>query len=641
MSKKFLLLCLFFAFSFVFPNPFSVFSEESPQGSPEEIPCRSKVLSVKVFKNGIFAVCEEIPVPRPGKYLLLDPPVPVHGTFFAESTCDVLIRSVLRDRAVPLDQIESMDRIRDFAGKKVRITLAGANGKEECIEAEILSPGSNYSAPGSLFSSRRIPSYSGYGSSYAESAPSPFLMNQGPLLLRQLTGDRKTIMIWNLNKIEKIEFLEKDALDTLVRSRPALLFDVHSGKEEDANDSKEKKIFLTSLSKGISWSPSYRIDISDPKKLSIEQAALIVNEWRDLADTDFELISGYPQILFKNAVSPIDRNTSLANFFSSLSRSSDQDSRISMQQAVMGNAWRPSESNSFADANEISDDSIDTFFQKIGKRSIQKGDRLQISIDKKEIEWNKLVCWNIEDNRDPEGRVVSREEYARNRRESNYGSTFSGTENSVFQQYLEPWDIIRFRNPFDFPISTGPATIMKKDRFLGQTMIYWVNSGEETAVGINKALSIRVSSREEERPQGEGEKKESAASIGYPNAFGSSQSDLSAPILPPGISRDQISANGKEHRILVHGRQYRIAVIDAKLTITNQRSEEISMVIHRRFSGEILPVSEKEKGNRPKDVLCSDSRNGINRRHELTWEVQIGAGKTKEIPFSYQVLIAL
>lgn len=633
MLKKNLILLFGLAMaSFVFG--------ESPKESFKEIPAQGKIVSVNIFKNGVFAVREEIPIQKAGKYLLLDPPVPIHGTFFVENFPGVLVRSVLRDQDVPLDRIKTLDKIKDFSGKMLRITL---NNKES-FEAEILSLGTNFSPPESLNVSRRNPIYNSYRSADFSSVN----LNQEPLLLRKKNG--QIVVLWNWNQIEKIEFPEGESFKSVKRSLPALLFEINSMQSEPGKKDDEKKIFFSCLSKGISWAPSYRIDLTDPQKLAIEQTALIVNEWRDLEEVDIELISGYPQILFEDVPSPINNRTSLADFFQALSsRSSSRNSHaLVAQQAVMMNSWEPSATESVPTGSATAGDSIDTFYQKIGKKTIRKGDRLQISIAKERIEWKKLVCWNIADNRDSAGRIISRNDYDRNHDSSSqYGSTFSGTQESVFRQYLEPWDIIRFRNPFDFPISTGPATIVDKDHFLGQTMIYWVNSKEETSIGINKALSVRVSSREEERSQSTPINISSSATIGYPGQSGSVQGKGTAdslsvsPILPPGISMKQVSSNGGQLRVVVSGTQYRIAVVDALLTITNQRSEAISMLIHRRLSGEPLSNPETEKGNRPKDVLCSDSLNGINRRHELTWEVNIEAGKTVEIPYSFQVLVQL
>jgi len=44
------------------------------------------------------------------------------------------------------------------------------------------------------------------------------------------------------------------------------------------------------LTRGLSWAPSYRIDISDPDRLEIEQSAVIRNELEDLWEKAITLI---------------------------------------------------------------------------------------------------------------------------------------------------------------------------------------------------------------------------------------------------------------------------------------------------------------------------------------------------------------
>ena len=60
----------------------------------------------------------------------------------------------------------------------------------------------------------------------------------------------------------------------------------------------ETKISLRYLTHGLSWAPSYRIDITDPKSLALEQHAVIRNELTAIDGAEVRLISGYPSVQF-------------------------------------------------------------------------------------------------------------------------------------------------------------------------------------------------------------------------------------------------------------------------------------------------------------------------------------------------------
>ena len=64
--------------------------------------------------------------------------------------------------------------------------------------------------------------------------------------------------------------------------------------------------------------PSYRIDITDPKSLALEQHAVIRNELANLDGAEVRLISGYPSVQFAHVRSLLAPRTSLAAFFAEL-----------------------------------------------------------------------------------------------------------------------------------------------------------------------------------------------------------------------------------------------------------------------------------------------------------------------------------
>ena len=105
-------------------------------------------------------------------------------------------------------------------------------------------------------------------------------------------------------------------------------------------------------------------------------------------------------------------------------------------------------------------------------------------------------------------------------------------------------------------MTTGPATVTANGQFNGQRMSFWVNSGEETVLRVEKALSVRTRATENE----------------------------------------QLDKNGGGRDFVwVGGRQYRKTTVEGELAVSNHRKETISMVIRRRFSGDLVQADGAPK----------------------------------------------
>src|SRR5262249_53716418 len=72
------------------------------------------------------------------------------------------------------------------------------------------------------------------------------------------------------------------------------------------------------LAKGISWAPSYVVDISDPATARITAKAEIVNEIEDLAHATVKFITGYPNLQFADVADPMALREDLGAFLYSL-----------------------------------------------------------------------------------------------------------------------------------------------------------------------------------------------------------------------------------------------------------------------------------------------------------------------------------
>jgi hypothetical protein len=368
----------------------------------------------------------------------------------------------------------------------------------------------------------------------------------------------------------QIAYVECDGVpEKVIRRKPVLLL---TASKVD----KPATIRVTYVARGMAWAPSYRIDISDPKTLTLEQTAVVKNELTALKETELQLISGFPSVQFAHVRSPLSARTSWAMFFQELSQ------RSSAMHNILGNSIVAQQAIAAPVAVGLdlsatpAGEGVDLHYQSIGQRTLEEGDALSLSVAKGKAAYERIVEWLVPDNRNEYGQHTGRND--------------ESAEDDV------AWDALRFRNPLSFPMTTGPALVVSNGRFNGQKMTTWVNAGEETLLRVTKALSVRTRSTEfEEQPK-----------------------------------------NGIETRdiIYVGGRRYRKATVEGELAVSNHRAEPIALVARRRFSGEVISADAD-----PKRTLREEGVYSVNKRYELLWTFPLKPGEEKKISYRYSVLV--
>lgn len=527
----------------------------------------SQIKSLGLFKNGVVVVQEEIQVPESGTYVLPKVPMALHGTFFLESEAAVETTVTDRPIAEPLRLGETLDYQKDFAGKEVVVYLntpesGTISGTVAALDDAKTSPTAAAASPAYGYDP-----YGNYRYGYAPGNPQPNGNLASKLILETENGQ----VILERSAILRLDVKEKIA--SVERSQKVMVFDVKTDKPT--------AIRLFYLTRGISWAPSYRIDTTDPKRLSVEQTSVLINELESFENAEVSLISGFPKIECENVYAPFVPGSTLNAFFQQLSnRSNPRQSSMMTQQAVYtSNAVMPSMPGGDVDSSAaVSGEGLDLHFQNIGLRSMRLGDRLSLSNGTAFADYERIVEWTIPDTRNGDGR---------------YTENQNDPMNSI-----DPWDTLRFRNPLSFPMTTAPATITANGHFYGQNSSFWASPDEMTKIPVTKSMSVRVKAAEFEKAPQTGD---SSASV---------------------------------QRVTIYGTTYRRAEIAVQLTIVNRRAEPVRMLVTRRFSGELTQQIPDAKV-----TALSDKLNYVNRSREIQWEFELGSGETKTIEFTYTTLI--
>ena len=520
----------------------------------DESAAKSRIVAVGLFKNGLAVIKREVTLGKAGKYVLDDVPEPVHGTYWIESIAPVESSVEMREVEVPVNELAPANLQEDLAGKKVTIHFKGdkappANG----TVAKLKTPKSETAR-----SRERILHYG----NDPGVLPARFLVVQ--------TAKGRSYI-----ETSEIAYVESEGTEEkILRRMPTLVLTVPE------TDKAESKVFVHYLTRGLSWAPSYRVDITDPKTLTVEQYAVVKNELADLDGTEVMLISGFPSVQFAHVTSPLAARTSWAQFFQELnqrdSRGADVLSNTMTQQTLATN--NSASMLALNMAATPAGEGVDLHYQSIGKRTLAEGDALSLRVARDESAYERIVEWPVPDTRNEYGQYAGR---------SNGESDANDTA----------WDALKFKNPFKFPITTGPATVTAAGKFNGQRTSYWVNAGEETVLHVNKALSVRTRTSEHVEQKKDG-----------------------------GDNRDFI---------WIGGRQFRRSTVEGELSVSNHRNEAIKLVIRRSFSGELLHADGE-----PKSSLREEGVYSVNKRNELLWTLPLEPGEERKLTYRYTVLVA-
>lgn len=532
--------------------------------SAEDAPLKSRITSVGLFKNGLAVVRREVVLPGPGTFVLGDVPEPVHGTWWVES--DVPVETRVSTRELPATGgagglliarwRDSADFENALIGKQVSIYFADAKLATVTGKVEAITPPRK---EGAWSRDYQQPRYDYWQGRYDSGGAAP--QARAPYLVVQTEKERVLV------DASLISHLSAEGKDLALKQRAPTLY---------VTSEKAGAISVSYLAKGMAWAPSYRVDVSDPKTLSIALSAALKNELEDLERAEVQLISGFPSIEFSHVLSPLSPRTTWAAFFQQLNQrpSSGHESTLNVayQQAVMAND--PGVGAGGGGVPAMSE-GVDVHYQSIGARTLKQGDALSLLIASDQASYERIVEWIVPDTRDENGRYL--DEYRRQREAGKVKDA--------------AWDALRFKNPFKIPMTTGPAMVVSKGRFNGQSMSYWVSPGEETTLHITKALSVRTRSTEQEEM-------------------------------------------GERKIVKVAWGEFQATTVTGELLICNHRKEELKTAIRRRFSGELIRADEG-----PKVELREEGVYSINPRNELNWTIVLKPGETKTLKYTYSVLV--
>lgn len=488
----------------------------------------SKIIAASLFKNGFAVVLRETPLVD-GSAIIDDLPQASLGTLWLSASQGVVIAD-----ATTTSIVTKSDR--------------DANTLDEILFANIgkvvaLDLFTNTNIEGKLLSA------------------------SGQIVILEGGGKRNAIL--------------KSQIRSVSATSGELIFKLPSSSEKRVlkvrtTGAKEGKIYTFALERGITWSPAYSIDISNEKKLSIIGKATILNELGNLDNIEARLITGFPNLPYKDILDPLTSPQAMQAYQNQLMTLGGGGFAGGGPAGAMSqNMMRADARGKFDESFDISSlpavEGEDLFFYRRPNVKLDRGERGYYVLFKAEMDYEHVYTWDIPDT------IVNNFQY---------GGAPEGPG--------DIWHSLKFKNSSDLPWTTGTAITIKDGEILGQDMLNYTARGSNALVKITKALDIRADQTEEE------------------------------------VTRERAA-----YRLPNNGTVFDLVTLKGTLELKNRKNEAVKLQISRWITGEVVAT----EGN-PKVTKSLKGLRQVNSGAKIEWELPLAAGEEKKISFTYKVYVS-
>ncbi len=396
-----------------------------------------------------------------------------------------------------------------------------------------------------------------------------------PANLAIIETDQGDICI-NPHSITKVEFPGGSPENSFPTKSEKMVLDVQLDKPADG-----KPLSVSYLAKGITWAPSYMIDISDSKKAQLSSKTVVINEAADLDNVTLQLVTGYPNLQFADILSPLAKKEDLAQFLQALNQGQSAQRRGRMDNVVMyqsAEAYQPlgmegdyaTPAYGAAKQGTVAED---LFFYPVEKVTLGRNETGYYPLFTESVPYEHIYKWDIPDY------INEEDGYHYNRR------------NEQQQDIEEVWHCVRLENKSSLPWTTAPAQIVKAGMILGQDTLKYTPLGGENDVRITQAVNVKA-----QQVENEIERKRDAAQM--------------------------------------YGRHFDLITIEGNLSVINFQDKNVKIEVSKILSGEIKTAQPEAEIK----TLARGLRR-MNSTRKLTWTIELEPKQTSKITYTYEVYI--
>ncbi len=515
---------------------------------------------IALFKNGLGYCTSTTTLPAGETTIELGRlPAPVHGTFWVGYPKNVPVRSLIASE-VDIEEATPVWSVADLLAAAVgrRVKVYGVGDPIEGTAVRIGRP--ETLAPPNRYAMGRL-----------NSAVSRRSRGSGAVLVLKTDAG---VAVMDIGAIQRVDVLDGDAPATTVRKTKS-----HGLRLELAKPAGGTPVTVSYLAHGITWAPSYSIDITNPDSAVLTAKAVVLDEMVDLDEVEVDLVTGFPHARFAEIRSPLAMTQSLAEFMNALSARPGQgrQSGPMTQQRVFSNEMRfyepPAAVQPGYSTAAAGTEAGDLFFYPVGKITLRRGETASLPLFTAEVPYEHVYTWHVPNYVDENQRYRSNRERDRQ------------------PDQQEVWHACRLTNNMKLPWTTAPAQFVEDGRFIGQDMCGYTAPGAPATVRITRAMRVLADEAEVEV------KRERNAAVFF------------------GSHHDRVTVRGE-------------------LKLRNTLEEKVTLEVTKELSGETV-----ESVPAAQDTATARGLRTVNPNHVLKWTVDLDPGEATTLTYTYAVYL--
>lgn len=498
----------------------------------------ARIVGASLFKNGYAVVVREAALDADGEMLLREPPAASLGTLWVTATSGVKIDSV----------------VATTIKGEVTTPLGSLN---DLIDANV----------GKLLTIRTMQP----GDQVSQSADGTILSSSGSLVVLDTEEGQRAI--------------QKSHIVQIVSRDKGLVYQAKGQTSTRAlrvTARGKGSIVMMSLERGLTWVPSYYVDISDAKKLQITSKATIMNDLGALEGIEVQLITGFPNVRYLNMLDPLTSGQDINNFTGQMMSAGRDAAFANAPQLAQKSIFAGSRADAFGRAEEFQAydpgqlsglQLEDLFFVTQKGVRLALGERGSYVQFQEQAEYEHVYTLDIPET----------------------GGWRNANDNSPVQPQspLDVWHTLEFKNPSEHPLTTASAMTVKSGQIIGQDLLNYTAPKSKASLRITKALDVQAELAEEEVSR----ELEAIKRTNYSSAY------------------DLVNAR-------------------ATVRLVNYKSEPVKLKVTKQLVGEVANVSNGGKATKGTAGLRA-----VNPNSTIVWTLDMKAGETIELKYDFKVYV--
>lgn len=415
---------------------------------------------VALFKNGLGFFTGQITCPAGQTQLRIAlPAAPAHGTLWISYPAEVDLTSVVAkdvESAETQDAITIPELLRANVGRSARIAL----GDREITGVITYFAQDRQPNQDELYPPRPPV---GPARGYDYRAP------QQPAALMTIQTESGLVGV-DPRAVTGVTFTGSSAEQKVPRSVRQTELDVRLNRAADG-----LKLAVTFLAKGVTWAPSYLVDITEEGKARISAKALVISDACELKDVAAQLVTGFPHLQFADILSPIGLRQTLAQFLQSLNQPDMPRGRaaaVVTQNVMYGGAGMAGPEYGAAEVGAVAED---LFLYPAGRIDLDRGQVAYIPLFTETVPCEHIYQWELPDYVDEVGRY-----------------SYSRDRDPQAEDEQEVWHNLRLTNTTAVPWTTAPGQTVKAGALLGQDTLKYTPPGGTAILRITRAVGVKA-----------------------------------------------------------------------------------------------------------------------------------------------------